>query len=160
MSKKGFDQVWDYLPHFSFYQLGLTCGISTMAVNCGLWVLWSVFGFYRPGRYRCSNVLDQQDMVSEHFWKKLKKSRYKEALRTTKAYISLFGTMNFTEKENLLAYPDDSSCQYYDINSSELEACIAVNSNNNLASCIQELKSEENLKYCTRSGFGGHVKLP
>ena len=77
MSKKGFDQVWDYLPHFSFYQLGLTCGISTMAVNCGLWVLWSVFGFYRPGRYRCSNVLDQQDMVSEHFLKISWKSRDK-----------------------------------------------------------------------------------
>ena len=68
MSRKGFDHVWDYLPHFSFYQLGLTCGISTMAVNCGLWVLWSVFGFYRPGRYRCSNVLDQQDMVPSIFW--------------------------------------------------------------------------------------------
>ena len=65
MSKKGFDQVWEYLPHFSIYQLGLTCGISTMAVNVGLWVLWSVFGFYRPGRYRCSNILDQLGMVSE-----------------------------------------------------------------------------------------------
>lgn len=65
MSKKGFDQVWEYLPHFSIYQLGLTCGISTMAVNCGLWVLWSVFGFYRPGRYRCSNILDQLGMVSD-----------------------------------------------------------------------------------------------
>ena len=59
MSRNGFDQVWDHLPHFSLYQLGLTCGISTVAVNQGLWVLWSVFGFYRPVRYRCMNFLDQ-----------------------------------------------------------------------------------------------------
>ena len=87
MSKKGFDQVWDYLPHFSFYQLGLTCGISTMAVNCGLWVLWSVFGFYRPGRYRCSNVLDQPDMVSEHFLKSIWKNRDKHRLLEPRKFI-------------------------------------------------------------------------
>ena len=51
MTTKGFDRVWDFLPHFSLYQLGLVCGLSTMALNCGLWVLWSVFGFYRPAKY-------------------------------------------------------------------------------------------------------------
>ena len=70
-----------------------------------------------------------------------------------KDIISRYGAFNFTEKENLLAYPDDTSCQYYDVNVSELEACVALNSNNTFAACIQELKSEENLKYCTRSGF-------
>ena len=70
-----------------------------------------------------------------------------------KDIISRYGAFNFTEKENLLAYPGDTSCQYYDVHVSELEACLALNSNNTLAACIQELKSEENLKYCTRSGF-------
>ena len=64
MSKSGFDQVWDYLPHFSFYQLGLACGISTVALVQGLWVLWPVFGFYRPVRYRCTNILDQIGRVT------------------------------------------------------------------------------------------------
>ena len=63
--------------------------------------------------------------------------------------------MNFTEKENLLAYPKDTSCQFYDVNGSELEACLSLSSNNTIATCIQELKSEENLKYCTRLGFNG-----
>ena len=71
----------------------------------------------------------------------------KQALRTMKAYISLFGSMNFTEKENLLAYPDDTSCQFYDVNGSELEACLALSSNNTVTTCIQELKSEEILKF-------------
>ena len=70
-----------------------------------------------------------------------------------KDIISRYGAFNFTEKENLLAYPGDTSCQYYDVHGSELEACLALNSNNTLAACIQELKSEENLKYCSRSGF-------
>ena len=70
-----------------------------------------------------------------------------------KAVIPRYGAMNFTEKQNLLAYPDDTSCQYYDVNASELEACLTLSSNNTIASCIQVLKSEANLKHCTRSGF-------
>ena len=67
--------------------------------------------------------------------------------------------MNFTEKQNLLSFPDDTSCQYYNIDAQSLTNCLAlgnssnINPYNDIKACTQELKSKSNLEYCSSYEF-------
>ena len=60
---KGFDIVWNFLPHISTFQFLILIGISTVSAQTALWTISSVFGFYKPQNYRCRNAIDQLETI-------------------------------------------------------------------------------------------------
>ena len=65
-----FDVVWDFLPHITLYQTVLLFASSSFAIIGGFWVLWIVFGFYKP-EVRCLNALDEVEEAN-FTWSEIK----------------------------------------------------------------------------------------
>ena len=47
-----FDDVWEYVPHFSLYQFGITIFASMYAFIAGMWLIYPIFAMYIP-RFTC-----------------------------------------------------------------------------------------------------------
>ncbi|CBY43176.1 unnamed protein product [Oikopleura dioica] len=61
--KKGFDHVWERLPHISFYQFWITTFPSVSSLMGGFMSIYPVFAQYKPP-YRCQNGLDRAELSS------------------------------------------------------------------------------------------------
>ncbi|CBY40770.1 unnamed protein product, partial [Oikopleura dioica] len=59
--KKGFDHVWERLPHISFYQFWITTFPSVSSLMGGFMSIYPVFAQYKPP-YRCQNGLDRAEL--------------------------------------------------------------------------------------------------
>ena len=45
---KNFDEVWDHVPHFSWYQAAVTLYASIFAFIAGIWLIYPIFSMYEP----------------------------------------------------------------------------------------------------------------
>ena len=50
---ENFDEVWDHVPHFSWYQAIITIYASIFAFIAGIWLIYPIFSMYKP-TFRCS----------------------------------------------------------------------------------------------------------
>ena len=48
-----FDDVWDHVPHFSWYQAAVTLYASIFAFIAGIWLIYPIFSMYKPS-FECS----------------------------------------------------------------------------------------------------------
>ena len=150
--------------------LTIPTGIDMWDINhgCELWFMGTLVSFWflstwQVSMHECSRPTRHGS--SSTFWT-LKKIR-KMSSRTLWETLP----MHFSEKELYLGYIDDTydgtSCQYYDISVSELKKCLALRNStytfgnvtygtltySDISDCTQQLKSDENLKDCSRKRF-------
>ena len=52
-----FDEVWTYLPHWSWYQILLCIGSSFIMFTSGIWLIYPVFALYTPN-FSCHNNIN------------------------------------------------------------------------------------------------------